>query len=351
MDGFRDRLGRGASDRGMREDRFDRSDRLDRSDRFDEGRFDRGSRRSSYGSQQMGSMSEPSVSVDEIARVIEDSNANQLNIISDMNEDTKDFIYSANQKVQESIEMALKSAGSSSGDSEKLDAIKKTLDSVAESISNPAPVQVVNDQSQDNGVQDEILRTVRDNSDLLTQFAEEQVSMLIRGNSSMLSQISESLEEKGELIRELIAKSNSDAQQINPVMPLPDTGANEEVLQTVVNNNTLLNALRAEVAGIQSEMRDSAMKAQADAENGPLDATPVTKEEIDLLYRDMEEHVHKECVKVYKNVQAALEAQNASVGESVKKGTGGLKFLIIFNLILTVVNILLAVAGALNILA
>lgn len=350
MDGFRDRLGRGASDRGMREDRFDRSDRLDRSDRFDESRFDRGSRRSSYGSsQQMGSMSEPSVTADEIARIIDDSNANQLNIITDINEETKDFIYSANQKVQNSIDMILRSVDGTSSDNDKLDAIKKTLDSVAECVSNPVSSQVTNDQDN-NEAQDEILRTVRDNSDLLTQFAEEQIPMLIRGNSSMLSQISESLEEKGELIRELLMKSNSESQQINPVMPLPDSGANEEVLQTVVNNNTLLNALRAEVAGLQSEMRDSAVRSQAD-DNGPLDATPVTKEEIDLLYRDMEDHVHKECVKVYKNVQAALEAQNASVSDSVKKGTGGLKFLIIFNLILTVVNILLAVAGALNILA
>lgn len=325
MDGFRDRMNRGSSDR------------FDRGDRFDESRFDRGARRGSYGAPQ----AQPSVSTEEIAQIIDDSNANQLNVISDFNEDTKDFIYSSNQKLQNSLDILQKAIENVANDVTKLD--EKEVEVPV--IEQAAPVN--------NECQDEILRIARDNSDLLSQLAEEQVSMLIRGNSSLLSNISESLEEKGDLIRELInltRDQQNQQPQMTPVMPLPDTGANEEVLQTVVNNNTLLNALRAEVAGIQAEMRDSHTPNETD-ESGPLDATPVTKEEMDLLYRDMEDHVHKECVKVYKNVQAALEAQNGAVDASVKKGTGGLKLLVIFNLILTVINILVAVANALNIIA
>lgn len=329
MDGFRDRMGRGSSDRY---DRYDEG-------RFDESRFDRGSRRSSYGQAPSQQAAPSGVSPDEIARIIDDSNAKQLDVIGDISEDTKDFIYSANQKLQNSIDTLQKAISDVASDVTKLD---------EKEINIPQPVAAENN----NEAVDEVLRLSRDNSDMLAQFAEEQLPMLVRGNSSMLSQISESLEEKGELLREILSVTNQANQTpISPVMPLPDTGANEEVLQTVVNNNTLLNALRAEVAGIQAEMRDVASEKSMADDNGPLDATPVTKEEIDLLYRDMEEHVHKECVKVYKNVQAALEAQNASVGDSVKKGTGGLKFLIIFNLILTVVNILIAVANALGIIA
>lgn len=330
MDGFRERMGRGSSDR------------YERSDRFDDSRYDRGSRRGGggYGSaMQGGPMGGPqgmSASIDEIAQVVDESNAKQLNVLGDMAEDTKDYIYSSEQKIKNSIE-----------------ALQKSLDSVSEEITESvkkiaSETKVPDETPKGNDYQDEIVRIARDNNDLLSQFAEEQLSMLVRGNSSMLSQISNSLDEKDVVLKEILNKVQEGGFQQTPIAPLMPVDNNEEVLQTAINNNTLLNALRAEVAGIQSELRDS-QQARPD-DNSPLDATPVTKEEMDLLYRDMEEHVHKECVKVYKNVQAALETQNAAVGDSVKKGTGGLKFLLIFNLILSVISILLSVATALQII-
>lgn len=339
MDGFRERMGRGASDRFDRMDRGDRyddyrSERYDdsRYDRFDDSRYDRGPKRGGYGqSAPQG----PSISPDEIAQIVDDSNANQIGAIGRMAEETKNCILDSEKNIKSSIDI-LK------------DAISGLSDDVADTIKNmPAP-QVINEAPQvSNDAQDEIIRLARDNNDLLAQFAEDQVAMLVRGNSSMLSQINSSLDAQDDLLRQIL--NNASTQ--SPVAPMMAPSSNdEEVLQTALNNNTLLNALRAEVAGLQNDLRDAQMNKQQD-DNGPLDATPATKEEMDILYRDMEEHVHKECVKVYKNVQAALEAQNTTVSESVKKENGGLKFLIIFNLILSVLNILVAVAGALGLIS
>lgn len=311
MDGFRDRMGRGSSDRY---------------DRYDESRYDRaerGSRRSSYGASPAG------LSAEEVNQIIDDSNAKQLDVISDFFEDAKDDLFETEKQLMNAIDSL----------QDKLNAEEK----------EESAAVISSDAEETNETQEAILREVRENSDLLAQFAEEQLPMLVRGNSSMLSQINESLEEKGDLLREILNATNNQSSQFSmPVMPATDSNS-EEVLQTVINNNTLLNSLRAEVAGIQGELRDVTAKQQMpEDDNGPLDVVPVTKEEMNALYGEMEEHVHKECVKVYKNVQAALETQNATVAETVKAGGGGTKILLAFNLVLLILNLAVTIAHVLD---
>lgn len=311
MDGFRDRMGRGSSDRY---------------DRYDESRYDRaerGSRRSSYGASPAG------LSAEEVNQIIDDSNAKQLDVISDFFEDAKDDLFETEKQLMNAIDSL----------QDKLNAEEK----------EESAAVISSDAEETNETQEAILREVRENSDLLAQFAEEQLPMLVRGNSSMLSQINESLEEKGDLLREILNATNNQSSQFSmPVMPATDSNS-EEVLQTVINNNTLLNSLRAEVAGIQGELRDVTAKQQIpEDDNGPLDVVPVTKEEMNALYGEMEEHVHKECVKVYKNVQAALETQNATVAETVKAGGGGTKILLAFNLVLLILNLAVTIAHVLD---
>ena len=306
MDGFRDRMGRGASDRY---------------DRYDDSRYDRserGSRRSSYAGSPQGASS------DEIANLIDDSNAKQLEVISDLFEDAKDDRFESEKQILRAIDEL-----SASIESKSLDAAMPNVEAVSEA---------------DNVINEEILRNVKENGDILQQLAEEQISMLIRGNSSIINQMNESIEDSKEILKEILTNTNNaPAQSVSPIMAASDNS--EEVLRTVVNNNTLLNALRSEVAGIQSGLMDN---NNAEDNNGPLDANPITKEEMDVVKGDLEEHVHKECVKVYKNVQAALETQNANVEETVKRGTSGIKIIVIINLVLTLVNLLIAIASMLG---
>lgn len=310
MDGFRDRMGRSS----------------DRYDRYDENRYDRaerGARRSSYNAAPQG------LSADEVNQIVDDSNAKQIDVINDFFEDVKDDLFETEKQILNAIDSLHDKLDNN--EKEEIEIPEKAVDEV-------------------NETEEAILREVRENSDLLAQFAEEQLPMLVRGNSSMLSQISESLEEKGELLRDILdATNNQPSQPSVPVMPAVDSNS-EEVLQTVINNNTLLNSLRAEVAGIQGELRDAASKQHSNHEddNSPLDAVPVTKEEVGAFYSDMEEHVHKECVKVYKNVQAALETQNATVAETVKAGGGGTKILLAFNLVLLLLNLAITIAHVLD---
>ena len=309
MDGFRDRMGRGSSDRY---------------DRYDDSRYERSERsgrRSSYAGSSSGASS------DEIANLVSESNAQQLEVIRDFFEDAKDDRFESEKQIIRAI-----------------NDLSQTVEKNAKESDMPA---VAATAEADNVINEEILRSVKENGDLLQQFAEEQVAMLIRGNSSILNQLNESVLDNKDLLKEILTNTNNAPAvgAISPIMPASDNS--EEILRTVVNNNTLLNTLRSEVAGIQGGLMNVQAPNEPDT-NAPLDGTALTKEELDMVSGELQEHVHKECVKVYKNVQAALEAQNASVGETVKGATGGIKAIVIINLVLTLLNVLIAVANMLD---
>lgn len=317
MDGFRDRMNRGPADRGS----YDR--------------FDRGSRRGSYGAAPASP--QPSFNADEIAQIVEDSNAKQLEVVNDFFEDAKVDRFESEKQIISAIDEVI--------------AEVKEVKKIASEPVAPAPVPqpVVAPQADNSESINEILKTANSNADLLAQFAEEQVPMLIRGNSAVLNQIRETLLENDETLRELVRNSNRPQQASAP----SGGSSNDEVLSAATTNNALLNALRSDVAAVQAEIRSTneRMSANADESNAPLDAEDgFTKAQADEMYKNMEDLVHGECVKVYRNVQKVLEDQNVAVGETVKGSVGGLKGLAIINLILLLLNLVAVVANILEII-
>ena len=312
MDGFRDRNNRG----------------------MDRGSYDRYSRRGSYGAAAPSA----GVSADEIAQLLDESNGKQLDVINDLFEDARDDRLESEKQILNAIDDLIAVVNS-----------RETVvadDSVDEEIVEPED----NALEVNNALSEEILKTVTQNSDMLAQFAEEQLPMLIRGNSSILNQIRESLAEQDESIRRL---SDEVSRGATSPMEMPTSSAgNEEVLNAATTNNALLNALRSDVAGIQAEIRSQAerMSAYADDDNSPLDNEDVlTKAKAEEWYKSLDETIHADCVKVYRNVQKLMEEQNTSSGDDVKKGIGGLKVLAIFNLVLLVLNLVATIARILGI--
>ena len=308
MDGFRDRLNRGSSDRGS----YDR--------------YDRGSRRSSYGAPAP----QPGVSVDEIAQIVEESNEKQLGVINDFFEDAKDDRFESEKQILSAIDDLI--AAVNNKESQASD--NTDYDSQAEGDSNTT---------------EEILRLVTSNADLLAQFAEEQLPMLVRGSNATLSQIREKLEIQEELIRSI-----SDDASRNAMMAQNSAQsgvASEEVMSAVSANQAVLNALRSEVAEVREEVIRTAdrISAKADEDNTPLDDEDVlTKAKAEEWYKALDETIHGDCVKVYRNVQKLLEEQNSGVDAAVKKGVGGIKVLTILNTVLIVLNLAAVIAKILG---
>lgn len=325
MDGFRDRTGRGMSDRG--------------SDRGSYDRYDRGSRRSSFSQPAAG------ISIDEVAQAIDDSNAKQLEVINDFFDDAKDDRYESEKQILAAIDdmiEALKEMG------EQQAPISEQ--SAAPVAAGPSETEAATAESAE-----EILRVVNSNADLLAQFAEEQLPMLIRGNSSILNQIMESVGNQEEVLERVLEGVRSTQAQSNqqPVAYEQQSSSNEEVLNAANTNNALLNALRSDVAGISAELRSQAerISANADENNEPFDKEdPLTKRQADELYKAMEEELHAECVKVYKNVFEALKAQNETSGDEAKKAVAPVKIISIINLVLLIANLVFLVASVLGII-
>ena len=308
MDGFRDRLNRGTQERGT----YDR--------------YERTSRRGMY---SQGSQSVPSI--DEIAQLVDESNGKQLEVINDLFEDAKDDRFESEKQILAAI-----------------DELIETVNREEAKEDDDSRYEVRN---EDDGLytelkasSEEILRTVNSNSDLLQQFAEEQLPMLIRGNSSILNQIREALSDQEDMIKKIsdeIERTSENNVGVNT------SNGNEEVLNVASTNNALLNALRSDVAGIQAEIRNTTdrLSKKADEENSPLDDEDVlTKSKAEDMYKKLDETIHNDCVKVYRNVQKLMEEQNAGADDSIKKSIGGLRLLSIINLILLLLNLLALLA-------
>ncbi len=308
MDGFRDRLNRGTQERGT----YDR--------------YERTSRRGMY---SQGSQSGPSI--DEIAQLVDESNGKQLEVINDLFEDAKDDRFESEKQI--------------------LAAIDELIETVNREEAKEDGGSRCEVRNEDDGLytelkasSEEILRTVNSNSDLLQQFAEEQLPMLIRGNSSILNQIREALSDQEDMIKKIsdeIERTSENNVGVNT------SNGNEEVLNVASTNNALLNALRSDVAGIQAEIRNTTdrLSKKADEENSPLDDEDVlTKSKAEDMYKKLDETIHNDCVKVYRNVQKLMEEQNAGADDSIKKSIGGLRLLSIINLILLLLNLLALLA-------
>ena len=308
MDGFRDRLNRGTQERGT----YDR--------------YERTSRRGMY---SQGSQSGPSI--DEIAQLVDESNGKQLEVINDLFEDAKDDRFESEKQILAAI-----------------DELIETVNREEAKEDDDSRYEVRN---EDDGLytelkasSEEILRTVNSNSDLLQQFAEEQLPMLIRGNSSILNQIREALSDQEDMIKKIsdeIERTSENNVGVNT------SNGNEEVLNVASTNNALLNALRSDVAGIQAEIRNTTdrLSKKADVENSPLDEEDIlTKTKAEDMYKKLDETIHNDCVKVYRNVQKLMEEQNAGADDSIKKSIGGLRLLSIINLILLLLNLLALLA-------
>lgn len=313
MDGFRDRLNRGTQERGS----YDR--------------YERSSRRSMY---SQGAQGGPSI--EEIAQLVDESNGKQLEVINDLFEDAKDDRFESEKQILAAIDELIETVNK--------EELKDVNSSSYEDDNSSSSYSELKASSE------EILRTVNSNSDLLQQFAEEQLPMLIRGNSSILNQIREALSDQEDMIKKISDEVERTSE--NTVSANTSNG-NEEVLNVASTNNALLNALRSDVAGIQAEIRNTTdrLSQKADEENAPLDDEDVlTKTKAEDMYKKLDETIHNDCVKVYRNVQKLMEEQNAGADDSVKKSIGGLRILSLINLLLLILNLLALLANIFEII-
>ncbi len=134
-----------------------------------------------------------------------------------------------------------------------------------------------------------------------------------------------------------------------PVAAQLDPASKEEILRAVAENTDLLLAIRDALEKKKEEQPEAvAEPAPApvpeqgeEAQEQPADPLNAA---LTQYYNNMEEHVHKENVKCYRNVQAALSEQGTQIVEQSKKSLTLLKILAIISTVLGFVNIALLIS-------
>ena len=96
----------------------------------------------------------------------------------------------------------------------------------------------------------------------------------------------------------------------------------EEILKAVFSNAEILKLLKEELV-----------------ENKEVSDEVFSKSQAEKMYADLEDHVHKENVKCYRNVQAVITEQDAQTYSKIKKGLGAVKGLVITAIIFGAANL------------
>ncbi len=335
MDGFRERLG-GRYDRsGMRGSGYER---MPSDDRYESDRYERSPRRGAPEiSQEMIS--------DAVSEAVTKANQEQLDVIADFFDEAKADRMESERAIIDALSHSMNDAGTRA----------ETEKSAA---SEPmAPIAVVDEQNAETLAR--IERIAGQNAEALNESSEmlERSVDSLRSNSEALGEIKASVgqllasaqeaksasDELKNSVQQSIAEIGNRAQAQSPA-PMPEltvdfTEEKNEIIGAVGDNRAILNMIRQDV------LNGFARNEESDEEAKPA---PLTSEDAANYYSQLEDHVHKECVKCYRNVQQALTEQNAEANGGVEKSVAGLRIMVLISLLLGFVSVALQVCSILG---
>ena len=191
-----------------------------------------------------------------------------------------------------------------------------TIDQIKEAVadSNEDQLDVIQDLFYDERVDreasgKELLRAVDNNSKLLNK------------NFRLLSDMKDDMDSDEGF--DYAGMSEANKEEI-----LKAVFSNADLLKQVVENTDLIKVLK-------EELIDKKVEEVKEKEENTFDKAAAEKAFIDL-----EDHVHKENVKCYRNVQAAITEQDDKTYGKLKKGMDTLKGLLITAIVFGAANLI-----------
>ena len=328
MDGFRERLS-GRYDRTQtRGGSYDRMPE----DRYENDRYERTPRRSAPEGISPEALS------DTVSEAVTRANREQLDIIADYFDEAKADRMESERAIIDALSHKLADA----------------RPAVSHAAPEPAAPIVVDEQNSETLAR--IERIAGQNAEAINESSEmlERNVDSLRSNTEILNEIKASIgtlisssEEMKNASSEL---GNSIRQSISemerPVAPAPApmqdltvdfTEEKNEIIGAVGDNRAILNMIRQDVL-------NGFAKNNAEEETKPTVA-PLSAEDAEKYYKELEDHVHKECVKCYRNVQQALSEQNTDANAGLAKSVSGIKIFALVSMILNIVMIVLYVVN------
>ena len=320
MDGFRERLS----------GRYDRSavrgsgyDRTPSDDRYESERFERAPRRGASEGISQEAVNEA------VTNAVGKSNREQLDVIADFFEEAKADRMESERAI--------------------IDALSHEINEIAGKIQHSAPVaqapapaapatpiEVVDEQNAETLAR--IERIVGQNAEALNESSEVLTRNVdsLRSNGEMLSEIRNTMSQ--------IISSNEEIKNLSRApQPMQDltvdfSDEKNEIISAVGDNRAILNMIRQDV------LNGFARKSEEDeAEEDRV--IPLSADDAGRYYKELEEHVHKECVKCYRNVQSALTEQTQEANGGIEKSVSGLRIMVLMSLIFSGVAAAVSIAS------
>ncbi|MBR4720071.1 MAG: hypothetical protein IKP31_07510 [Lachnospiraceae bacterium] len=150
-------------------------------------------------------------------------------------------------------------------------------------------------------------RANRDSSDKEILRAVDSNTKLLNKNYRLLSDIMDDLDSEEKIDYKSLSEANK-----------------EEILKAVFSNTEMLKLLKEELID----------KKEEEAKDNVFDKATAEK-----AFIDMEDHVHKEAIKCYRNVQEVITEQDAQTYGKVKRGLNAIKALVAVTLVFGIANL------------
>ena len=325
MDGFRERLS-GRYDRSqMRGSAYDRGPS---EDRFESDRYERAPRRGTEGIT-------PEAVSEAVREVVTKANHEQLDIIADFFDEAKADRMESERAIIDALSHGLNDVAASG---------KGAPAPAPAPVPEPAPAAapiVVDEQNAETLARIERIagqnaEALNDSSEMLARNVDS-----LRSNSEAINEIRGSIGEIKDSIRQSLQEISSRSPEPMQDLTVDFSSEKDEIIGAVGDNRAILNMIRQDVL-------NGFAKNSADEEETPK-VIPLSAEEAGNYYKELEEHVHKECVKCYRNVQSALTEQNAEANKGVEKSVSGLRIMVLITLIASVASLALQVCNILGI--
>ena len=318
MDGFRERLGTRYDRSQMRSSAYDRGSS---EDRYESDRYERSPRRSAPEGIS------PEALKETVNEAVTRANREQLDVIADFFDEAKADRMESERAIIEAL---------SHGPAEKS---SPDRNSAAPAMEQPVPITVVDEENAETLAR--IERIAGQNAEALNESSEilERSLSSVRSNSEILTEIRTRMEQlEGNISRGIADASGASAA---PELTVDFSEEKNEIISAVGDNRAILNMIRQDVLN---------GFAKNENEEDEQEEKPVllTAEDAANYYNELEEHVHKECVKCYRNVQSALTEQAGEANKGLEKSVAGMRIMVLLSLIFGGLGFLTGLINLLN---
>ena len=322
MDGFRERLS----------GRYDRSairgsgyDRAPSDDRYESDRFERAPRRGASDGLSHEAVTEA------VTEAVAKSNREQLDVIADFFDEAKADRMESERAIIDALSHEM---------NEITAKIQKGAPVPAAAPAAPAapaePIAVVDEQNAET--LSRIERIVGQNAESLNESSEILTRNVdsLRSNSEMLGEIRNAIGQLAASNEEL--KSLTRAPQPMQDLTVDFTDEKNEIIGAVGDNRAILNMIRQDVL-------NGFARNNEEEETQEEKIVPLSADDAAGYYKELEEHVHKECVKCYRNVQSALTEQAGEANKGLEKSVSGMRIMVLLSLIFSFVAAAVSIAS------